>query len=49
VFLYINMHSNSYRLSELIKTILRPQESDLGPKVPYLSVIGTLIYLANYT
>jgi len=34
----------------LIKTLLRPQENDedfLGPK--YLSVIETLMYLANYT
>ena len=30
----------------------QPQEDDeetLGPKVPYLSVIGVLMYLANYT
>jgi len=36
----------------LIKTLPRPQENDedlLGPEVPYLSVIETLIYLANYT
>jgi len=36
----------------LIKTLLRPQENDedlLGPKAPYLSVIETLMYLANYT
>jgi len=36
----------------LIKALLKPQENDedlLGPKVPYFSVIGTLMYLANYT
>jgi len=36
----------------LIKALLRPQENDedlLGPKIPYLSVIGILLYLANYT
>jgi len=36
----------------LIKTLLRPQENDedfLDPKAPYLSVIETLMYLANYT
>jgi len=36
----------------LIKIIFRPQEKDeelLGPKVPYLSVIGTIIYFVNYT
>jgi len=36
----------------LIKTLLRSQENDedlLGPKVPYLSVIETLMYLVNYT
>ena len=30
----------------------RPQEKDeelIGPEVPYLSVIGALMYLANYT
>jgi len=35
----------------LINTLLRPQENDedlLGPKAPYLSVIETLMYLANY-
>jgi len=35
-----------------IKTFLRPQENDedlLSPEVPYLSVIGTLMYFANYT
>ena len=34
------------------KNPFRPQEDDeetLGPKVPYLSAIGTLMYLANYT
>ena len=36
----------------LIKTLLRPQENVedlLGPEAPYLSVIETLMYLANYT
>jgi len=36
----------------LIKTLLRPQENDedlLGLEAPYLSVIETLMYLANYT
>jgi len=36
----------------LIKTLLKPQENDedlLGPEAPYLSVIETLMYLANYT
>jgi len=33
----------------LLKDILRPQENDedlLSPEVPYLSVIGTLMYIA---
>ena len=36
----------------LIKTLLRPQENDenlFGLEAPYLSVIETLMYLANYT
>jgi len=36
----------------LIKTLLKPLENDeylLDPEVPYLSVIGTLMYLVNYT
>jgi len=36
----------------LINVLFRPQENDedvLDPEVPYLSVIGTLMYLANYT
>jgi len=36
----------------LIKTLLRPQENNedlLGLEAPYLSVIETLMYLANYT
>jgi len=36
----------------LINALLRPQENDedlLGPETPYLSVIETLMYLANYT
>jgi len=35
----------------LINVLLRPQENDedlLGPEVPYLSIITTLMYLANY-
>jgi len=34
------------------KDPFRPQEKDeelLGPEVPYLSVIGALVYLVNYT
>ena len=34
------------------KDPFRPQEDDeetLGPKVPYLSAIGALMYLTNYT
>lgn len=34
------------------KGLLGPQERDeklLGPKVPYLSFIGALMYLANFT
>ena len=33
------------------KIIFEPQEDDeeiLGPRVPYLSAIGALMYLANY-
>jgi len=33
-------------------TLLKPQENDedlLGPEAPYLSIIETLMYLANYT
>jgi len=36
----------------LIKILLRPQENDedlLGLEASYLSVIKTLMYLANYT
>jgi len=36
----------------LINPLFRPQENDedfLGLKVSYLSVITTLMYLANYT
>jgi len=36
----------------LINTLFRPQENNedlLGPKVSYLSVIRTLMYLGNYT
>ena len=40
------------RSLDVDKDPFRPQEKDeelLGPKVPYLSVIGALMYLANYT
>jgi len=36
----------------LINAPLTPQENDedlLGPEVPYLSVITTLMYLSNFT
>jgi len=36
----------------LINPLLRPQENDddlLGPEAPYLNVIETVMYLANYT
>jgi len=36
----------------LIKTLLRFQENSedlLGPKISYLSVIRTIMYLGNYT
>ena len=37
---------------DVTKDTFRPYENDeelLGPEVPYLSVIGELMYLANYT
>ena len=40
------------RSLDVKKDQFRPQEDDeetLGPKVPYLSAIGALMYLANYT
>jgi len=40
------------RSLEVDKDLFRPKEGDekiLGPKVPYLSAIGALMYLANYT
>jgi len=40
------------RSLDIDKTLLRPQENDedlLGLEAPYLSVIETLMYLANYT
>ncbi|XP_050896776.1 secreted RxLR effector protein 161-like [Lathyrus oleraceus] len=40
------------RSLDVEKVPFRPRENDeelLGPKVPYLSAIGALIYLANYT
>ena len=40
------------RSLDVMKDHFRPQEDDeeiLGPKVPYLSAIGALMYLANYT
>ena len=40
------------RSLDVNKDTFRPKENDeelLGPKVPYLSAIGALMYLANYT
>ena len=40
------------RSLDVMKDHFRPQEDGeetLGPKVPYLSAIGALMYLANYT
>ena len=40
------------RSLEVTKDPFRPKEKNeelLGPEVPYLSAIGALIYLANYT
>ena len=40
------------RSLEVTKDLFRPKEENeelLGPKVPYLSAIGALMYLANYT
>ena len=40
------------RSLDVKKDPFQPQEDDeetLGPKVPYLSAIGALMYLANYT
>ena len=40
------------RLLEVTKDLFRPKEENeelLGPEVPYLSTIGALMYLANYT
>ena len=40
------------RSLDVKKDPFRPQEDDeetLGPEVPYLSAIGALMYLANYT
>ena len=40
------------RSLDVDKDPFRPQEKDeelLGPEVPYLSAIGALMYLANYT
>ena len=40
------------RSLDVKKDLFRPQEDDegtLGPEVPYLSAIGALMYLANYT
>jgi hypothetical protein len=37
---------------EMDKDLFRPKGEDeqgLGPEVPYLSAIGALMYLANYT
>ena len=40
------------RLLDVKKDLFLPQEDNketLGPEVPYLSAIGALMYLANYT
>ena len=40
------------RLLEVTKDPFRPKEENeelLGPEVPYLSEIGALMYIANYT
>ena len=40
------------RSLEVTKDPFRPKEETeelLGPEVPYLSAIGALMYLANYT
>ena len=40
------------RWLEVTKDLFRPKEENkelFGPEVPYLSAIGTLMYLANYT
>ena len=40
------------RSLEVTKDLFRPKEENeelLGPKVPYLSAIGSLMYLGNYT
>ena len=40
------------RSLDIEKDPSRPREKDekqLGPEVPYLSIIGTLMYLAKYT
>ena len=40
------------RSLDIEKDPFRPREKDeelLGPEVPYLSAIGALMYLANYT
>ena len=40
------------RSLEVTKDPFRPKEENeelLGPEVPYLSAIGALMYLANYT
>jgi len=36
---------------DVVKTFLKPQENEdlLDPEVPYLSIIETLMCLANYT
>jgi len=46
------MHSNGCEAVRYDKDSFRPQENDenlFGPKVPYLSVIGALMYLSNCT
>ena len=40
------------RLLEVTKDLFQPKEENeelLGPEVPYISAIGALLYLANYT
>jgi hypothetical protein len=49
---YPNKTSMVVRSLEIGKDPFRPRdiwEKMLGPKISYLNVIGTLMYLANYT
>jgi len=46
------MHSNDLKSIDVDKGFFRSQENDeelFGPEVPHLNVIGSLMYLANYT